>query len=327
MILVTGSSGHIGNVLVRRLVEQGNSVRILSTNGKCPEYLSDLPLQIVAGDLRDPASIDLAVSGADYVFHLAGIISISSFRDKQLEEVNVEGTRKIVEACMRHGVKRLIYTSSIHAIPDYKDGRTITEESDFDGKDLFGAYAKTKAAATKVVLDAVEKGLDAVITFPSGVLGPHDHRGSEAGRMIADYAGNRLAFYIDGAYNFVDVRDVVEGLLLAWQKGRKGEGYVLAGEKMTLPEFFQILMDIDPGMKKPNIKVPVPLALGGAWMVESLSYLLRMKPFFTAYAIKVLQSNCNISSQKAQNELGYSYRPVRESIQDAHGWLKANGRF
>jgi dihydroflavonol-4-reductase len=327
MILVTGSSGHIGNVLVRQLIEQGKNVRIMTKDGKKPAWLEHLDLDVVQGDLRDEKAVNNAVEGAEIVFHLAGIISISSFDSKELTEVNVKGTEHVVNACLKHGVRRLVYTSSVHALPEGKKGEAITEDSDFDGKNLFGAYARTKAAATRKVLEGVERGLDAVICFPSGVMGPHDYRGSEAGRLIRDYATNKLPVYIDGEYNFVDVRDVVKGLLLALEKGRTGEGYILAGERMTLNNFFSILSGYEAKMKPPKVKIPLPLAIGSAWILESACRVIKAKPMFTVYAIKVLQSNCEISSDKASRELGYTSRSMRESIADGLAWLKENGKI
>lgn len=327
MILVTGSSGHIGNVLVRQLVEQGKNVRIMTRSGKKPSWLEHLPLDVVQGDLRNKESVFEAVRDVDYVFHLGGVISISSFDSKGLTEVNVHGTENVVNACLAHGVKRLVYTSSVHALPEGVKGSPITEESDFDGKNLFGAYARTKAAATRKVLEGVDKGLDAVICFPSGVMGPHDYRGSEAGRLVRDYATNKLPVYIDGEYNFVDVRDVVNGLLLAFEKGRTGEGYILSGERMTLNEFFTILSQFEEKMKPPKVKIPLPVAVGSAWVLESVCRLIKAKPLFTVYAIKVLQSNCEISNDKARQELGFTTRSMHESISDALNWLKENGKI
>ena len=327
MILVTGSSGHIGNVIVRKLIEEGKPVRVMTKSGEKPMWLNHLDFEVVKGDLRNAQDVLAAVQGTEIVFHLAGIISISSFNSKELTDTNVYGTQHVVDACLSHGVRRLVYTSSVHALPEGKHGAAIIEDSDFTGKDLFGAYARTKAAATKRVLEAVDKGLDAVICFPSGVMGPHDYRGSEAGRLIRDYAANKLPVYIDGEYNFVDVRDVVDGLLLALEKGRKGEGYILAGERMTLNQFFTILSSHEEKMKKPKIRIPLPIAIGSAWVLESACRLIKAKPMFTVYAIKVLQSNCEISSEKAKSELGYSARSMNESIRDGLEWLKEHKKI
>jgi dihydroflavonol-4-reductase len=327
MILVTGSSGHIGNVLVRQLIERGESIRVMTKTGVKPEWLGHLDFEVVKGDLKNTQDVHSAVEGVDFVFHLAGMISISSFDSKELSDINVLGTQNVIDACIAHDIKRLVYTSSVHALPEGEHGTPITENSDFDSKNLFGAYARTKAAATKKVLQAVDNGLDAVICFPSGVMGPYDFRGSEAGRLIRDYASNKLPVYIDGEYNFVDVRDVVNGLILALDKGQKGEGYILAGERMTLNQFFDILAGYESRMKKPRIKIPIPIAIGSAWALESVCRVIKAKPMFTVYAIKVLQSNCDISSEKAKRELGYTARSMSESIRDGLEWLKDNGKI
>ncbi len=324
MILVTGSSGHIGNVLVRALYKEGASILVMTKTGEIPSCLQHVDIAVCKGDLRDKASVDAAVAQANQVYHLAGMISISSFASKTLEDINVEGTRNIVEACLKHNVERLVYTSSVHALREAENGAWIREQERFDSDDLFGAYAKTKAKATQIVLDATQLGLNAVICFPSGVMGPFDYRGSEAGRLIKDYAQNKLPVYIDGAYNFVDVRDVVDGLQKAMHHGRQGEGYILAGEKMTMSNFFDILSDLKPDMRRPTIKIPIPIAIGSAWIVEILCRLIRLKPMFTVYAIKVLQSNCNISSDKAVQELAYNPRSIRDCIQDTLYWLQEN---
>lgn len=328
MVLVTGASGHIGNVLVRALLKRGEQVAIITSTGKTPDCLADCTELIThKADLRDANALNMALKGAQIVYHLAGIISISSFDSPELFEVNVQGTQNVIDACRLHGVKRLVYTSSVHALPEGENGEPITEEADFNAEKLFGAYARTKAEATKRVLHAVEQGLDAVICFPSGVVGPFDFRGSEAGRLVRDYATNKLPAYIDGEYNFVDVRDVVNGILLAAEKGKTGEGYILAGERMNLDTFFNILASFEPNMKKPSLKIPIPIATAAAWLTESTCRVFNIKPLFTVYAIKVLQSNCNISSLKAQRELGYTARPIRESIADALQWLKDNKRI
>lgn len=322
MILVTGASGHIGNVLVRELMKQNKQVRIITQSGEKPSCLKDFPLEVYKGDVRDAAAVNEAVKGVEIVYHLASIISISSFESPELWEVNVQGTQNIIDACLQHGVKRLVYTSSIHALPDRPKNEIITEESDFNPENLMGAYSRTKAAATRRVLDATQKGLDTVVCFPTAVVGIEDYRGSEAGKMMQDYLSNRLKFYISGEYNFVDVRDVVQGILAACEKGRKGEGYLLSGYTLTLNDLFDILLQHSSTMKKPAFRIPIPLAIGAAWIVERFCKIFKIKPFFTVYAIKVLQSNANVSYEKAQKELDYNPRSISDSIKDLVVWLK-----
>jgi dihydroflavonol-4-reductase len=327
MILVTGSSGHIGNVLVRKLLERNENIRIMTKDGQIPTCLSGLPIEVFKGDLKDKVAVDNSVKGAEYVFHLGGIISISTYNSSELTAVNVGGTENIVNSCIQHGIKRLVYTSSVHALPEGDFGTPINEVNDFKKHKLFGAYARTKASATYKVLEGVENGLDAVICYPSGVIGPFDFRGSEAGRLIRDYATNKLPVYIDGEYNFVDVRDVAEGLISALNKGRKGQGYILGGHRMSLDQFFTILSEFEVKMKKPNYKIPVTIAIPTAWIVETFCLVFRIKPLFTVYAIKVLQSNCEISSEKAKKELDFKARSINESIRDGLSWLKENNKI
>jgi len=324
MILVTGSSGHIGNVLVRELVQSGEEVAIFTKTGKNPEWLKDLDLLVYKGDLKSQEAIDQAVKDAQIVFHLGGLISISSFESKELHDVNVLGTQYIVDACKNHQVEKLIYTSSVHALPEGNKGSLIKADKNVDISNLFGAYATSKAEATRRVNNAIDDGLNAVICFPSGVMGPYDFRGSEAGRMIKDYATNKLPVYIGGKYNFVDVRDVVHGLIQSWKVGKPGASYILSGEEMSLEQFFDILAELEPTMKKPILKMPTALALGSAWVLELTCRLLNLKPLFTAYAIKVLQSNCNFYNGNTKQDLGFEPRPIKDTIADSLKWLREN---
>ena len=326
MILVTGSSGHIGNVLVRKLLERNENIRIMTKDGQIPTCLLGLPIEVFKGDLKDKVAVDNSVKGVEYVFHLGGIISISTYNSSELTEVNVGGTENIVNSCIQHGIKRLVYTCSVHALPEGEFGTPITEMNDFKKHKLVGAYSRTKASATLKVLEGVENGLDAVICYPSGVIGPFDFRGSEAGRLIRDYATNKLPVYIDGEYNFVDVRDVAEGLISALNKGQKGQSYILGGHRMSLDQFFTILSEFEVKMKKPY-KIPVIIAILTAWIVETFCLVFRIKPLFTVYAIKVLQSNCEISSEKAKKELDFKARSINESIRDGLSWLKENNKI
>ena len=324
MILVTGSSGHIGNVLVRKLVQSGEQVAVFTKKGLKPDWLSDLDLIVYQGDLKDKEAIYKAVKDAKVVFHLGGMISISSFSSEELHNVNVIGTQHIVDACMEYNVERLIYTSSVHALPEGKNGSLIKAGHKVNISELFGAYSTSKADATNRVHKAIEEGLDAVICYPSAVMGPNDFRGSEAGRLIKDYATNKLPVYIGGKYNFVDVRDVAEGLIQSWKVGKKGGHYILSGETMSLEQFFEILAELEPKMKKPRVKIPMVIALGSAWALELICKVLGLKPMFTAYAIKVLQSNCNFYNENSKHDLGFDPRPIKETIHDSLIWLKEN---
>ncbi len=223
MILVTGATGHIGNVLVRKLMEIGEKVCVFLPPNESVAPLDGLSVEIRVGDIRNNYEVEKALKGMDYVFHLAGIISISPGKEKIMYDVNIGGTRNIINACIKNGIKRLIYTSSIHAFPDLPKNKIIDERVVIDPAKAVGEYGKNKALATLQVIEGIKKGLDAVIVCPTGVIGPYDYKKSEIAELISEYSKKRITAYIEGAYDFVDVRDVVEGHILAWKKGKKGE--------------------------------------------------------------------------------------------------------
>jgi dihydroflavonol-4-reductase len=199
MIVVTGATGHIGNVLVRQLLEENQEVRAVIPFGEDVSYLKNLQIEIVKGDVRDPDSLVRAFSGAEIVYHLAGIISILPGKKRLLEEINVRGTHNVVEACLKTGVKRMVYTSSIHALKEPPQGIVITESQPYDPSSVIGDYAQSKAKATLEVLDAIKRGLDAVIICPTGVIGPFDYKMSEMGHLIQAFLEKKMKACEDGA--------------------------------------------------------------------------------------------------------------------------------
>ena len=232
MILVTGATGHIGNVLVRKLHDRYpyEAIRLFLQPGEKLDAFSGMTVDLCYGDIRHAEDVHRAVNGARLVFHLAGLIDTAPRRPRLLQEVNVGGTRHIVDACLAFGVERLVYVSSVHALPDLPKNQAITEDHVFPVPGLLGPYAISKTTATAVVYDGIARGLDAVIVFPAGVIGPFDYKLSEMGRLIrylSTYSWLKLVMSFDGAYNFVDVRDVAEGIVRAGRTGLAGEGYIL----------------------------------------------------------------------------------------------------
>ena len=321
MVVVTGATGHIGNVLVRELSTRNEKIRAVIPFGEDTTAIKDLDLEIVRGDVRDIELLKQAIEGADIVYHLAGIISILPGKRWLLQEVNVKGTRNVVEACLKSRVKRLVYVSSIHAIKEPPRGTVIDETQPFDPSSVLGDYAKSKAQATLEVLEAVRKGLDAVIVCPTGVIGPYDFKGSDMGQLILSYIHNKMKACIDGAYDFVDVRDVAKGIVLAAEKGKKGQSYILSGERISVPGLFSMLEKIT-GIRAPKFKVPCQLARVIGIVATPYYLLTKSKPLITKDSIDVLASNSFISSQKAKHELGYTSRPIWESLVDSVTWFK-----
>jgi len=325
MIVVTGATGHIGSVLVHELHLRGEKIRAIVPQFEDTTPINGLGVEIVEGDVRRIESITQALKEGDVVYHLAGIVTIEQGKSGLLSQVNVVGTRNVVEACLRRGVRRLIYISSVHALQEPPHGTIIDETLPYAPDKVLGDYAKSKAQASLAVLEGVRRGLDAVIVCPTGVIGPNDYRPSEMGQLIINVIRGKLKGYLDGAYDFVDVRDVVKGLISACEKGRGGESYILSGERITVRDLFSIVEEIT-GVKAPSFKVPAWLARTAGKITPLYYRLTKKRPLFTSYSVEVLSSNSVVSSKKARNELGYQTRPLEESIKDTIQWFRDNGR-
>ncbi|HEY5119713.1 MAG TPA: NAD-dependent epimerase/dehydratase family protein, partial [Anaerolineales bacterium] len=279
----------------------------------------------VSGDVLDPQSLSKAMNGVSRVFHLAGIISILPGRNDLLRRVNVEGTKNIIAEAKRSGVQRLIYTSSIHAIQHAPHGVCIDESLPFDPRNPVGEYDRSKAEASLIVQQAAEEGLDSVIVCPTGVIGPNDYRRSELGQLILDCVEEKTQFYIDGAYDFVDVRDVADGMLLAAEKGRSGETYILSGQRLAVRNIIDMLWEMT-GKHFTRIHIPFSLARAASAFTPIYYRLSGTKPRFTPYSLSTLSSNSNISHAKATRELGYHPRRLLETLSDTVDWYRRNKR-
>jgi dihydroflavonol-4-reductase len=323
MILVTGATGHIGNVLVRKLLEQGEKVRALVWRGEDTAPIKDLGVEKVEGDVLDPATLDVAMRGVDTVYHLAGIISIMPGKNPFVWKINVDGTRNVIEAARRACIRRLVYTSSIHAIARAPQGVAMDESLGFDQENPYGEYDRSKAAASLSVQHAADEGLDAVIVCPTGVIGPYDFRGSELGEVIRSASEARTMFFVEGAYDFVDVRDVADGMIAAQARGRKGESYILGGNRISVRYMLETVREVT-GRAFASIKIPFSLAEFAARFTPWYYQRTRSKPRFTPYSLEVLQSNSNICHAKAARELGFDPRPSIETIADTVRWFFEN---
>ena len=319
MWLVTGATGHIGNVLVRKLIERGEKVRALILPGESVESISGLEVEAVEGDVLNMDSLFKPFEGIRGVFHLAGVISIMPGSNEFVRRVNVEGTKNILRVATEKRVKKLVYTSSIHAIKRMEEG-IIDETLPYDLDNPYGAYDRAKAEATLEVQKAAQSGLDAVIACPTGVIGPYDFRGSLMGSVIRTAAETKPTLYVDGAYDFVDVRDVAEGLIAAARHGKRGESYILSGQKISVRYLLETVREIT-GRRFFQMKIPLDLAKFAALFTPMYYSLARTNPRFTPYSLEVLRSNSNISHAKATRELGYKPRSLYESIKDTVKWF------
>ncbi len=326
MILVTGATGHIGNVVIRELLVRGKNVRAMIMPGEDLKPLEGLDVQIVEANVLDPIALQKAFKGVSTVYHLAGMISIMPGDYDKMYKVNVEGTKNIITAARRAHVRRLVYTSSIHALRRIPEGGVVDESVDFDPENRMGDYDRTKAEASLAVLEAAKNGLDAVVVCPTGVIGPYDYRKSEMGSLLLEWTRHAPHFLIDGAYDFVDVRDVAKGHVLAAEKGRKGEIYILSGERLDLISLHGMVNDTT-GRLAGFLKIPKALARSVARIAPSFYRMFKSKPKFTPYSIETVLSNSNISNAKAQRELGYRPRSLKQSVEDTIRWFVENSRI
>lgn len=322
--VVTGATGHIGNVLVRKLYERGYQVVAFVLKNDNIDIFKGLNIEYKYGDVNDIESLENAFLGADVVFHLAGIIEIGNGNKAKMYKVNVEGTKNVVDVCKKVGVKKLVYTSSVHAIKEKPKGEVIEETNEFSSKFVKGTYAKTKAEATKYVLDAQDEKLDVIITHPSGVIGPYEYKRSNLGQLIIDCYYKKMKAYLDGGYNFVDVRDVADGLVLALEKGRPGQCYILAGHYVSIKELMKYVEEITH-VPAPKFKIARWFAYATGFLSEIYYKIMKQKPLFTSYSVYTTGTNSNFSIQKAQKELGYNPRPIKETMEDTINWLKEEG--
>lgn len=321
MNLVTGGTGHIGNVLVSELVRRGEQVRVFVLPEEDLTSIQYLEIEIYRGNVLDKRSIMNAMQGVEYVFHLAGVISIMPGKDQLVHDVNVNGTRNVLTCARQAGVIKFVHTSSIHAFKRVGHGIIIDEETPIEPDNAIAAYDKSKAEATLAVLEVAKEGFPAVIVCPTGVIGPYDFKESELGVLFQGWMKNRLNFLIEGEYDFVDVRDVVNGMILARDKGVPGQIYILSGELLKVSDVWKIVKALLP-FKSSYVNIPTKVAHFLAKIAQVAYKITKTKPRFTTYSIDTLHSNANISNNKARTILGYNPRPMKESIKDTIVWWR-----
>ena len=323
LVLVTGASGHVGGNLVRALLAQGRKVRALVRNDT--RALEGLDIERVKGDVLDPATLRPAFEGVDVVYHLAAIITIEGDPDGLVRRTNVDGPHNIVEACLHAKVRRLVHFSSIHAFEQPPLLEPLDEKRPLEESRRAPAYDRTKAAGHRVVLDGVKRGLDAVIVHPTSVIGPYDFKPSRLGQVLLDLYFRRLPSLVGGGFDWVDVRDVVAGAMAAETKGRTGVNYLFSGKWRTVKELAQIAGK-QTGVRPPRFTSPLWLAKVGVPFALGWAKLTRSRPLYTFESLHALQySNQRISCERAQADLGYSARPLEETIADSYTWFREAG--
>ena len=322
-ILITGGAGRLGNVLARELLKKKHDVYILSLPGSKNDSLKGFKVNIIEGNILDKESLKKAFKGMYLVYHLAAMISIVSYDREKVFKVNVEGTNNIITACLESKVKRLVYVSTIHAL-NHEGDEVIDESAGFNINTPSGNYDQSKAQASVNILSAVKnKGLDAVIVCPTGIIGPFDYEVSFFSQYIKEYVNKRLLFFIDGSYDFVDVRDVAKGMAELGIKGTKGEVYLLSGENVKVKEFNEVLFE-ETKIPKP-IRIPYFLSYAFSFFTQAYYKLSKKTPVITPYSLSTLKTNLVVSHKKALEAIGYNPRSFKESFLDQIKWMKKQG--
>ena len=328
--LVTGATGFLGSSVCRQLIERGESVRTFSLpNDKAVKFIPR-EAEVVTGDLCNAESLEhfftVPEGTESVVIHCASMVSVDPVYNQRLMDINVGGTKNIIDKCLQHKeCRKLVYVGSTGAIPELPKGLKIKEIDRFDPDQVVGCYSQSKAMAAQAVFDVVrEKGLNACIVHPSGILGPGDYAIGETTGSIIQLLTGSMPVGIQGSFNLCDVRDLAYGCIMAADKGKKGESYILGNKEVTLKELSRILTKVS-GCKRLNFFLPLRFAYFFAKILEKRAAKSGKKPLLTTFSVYNLDRNNTFDYTKAVNELGYRTRSYEETLHDEVVWLKSEG--
>jgi dihydroflavonol-4-reductase len=315
----------MGSAVVRRLLEAGHDIRALVRPDSDRRNVSGLPIEIVVGDLQKPDAIAMAMRGCDALFHVAADYRLWVRDERAMLATNVEGTRQLMNAAGEAGVRRIVYTSSVAVLGNGADGRPTDETSEGRLKDMIGPYKRSKFLAEQAVRALADRSLPVVIVNPTAPVGPRDIKPTPTGRMIARAVAGRLPAYVETGLNIVDVDDVAHGHVLAFERGKVGERYILGGENMTLHEILAVIAHLT-GRRAPRLRVPYAGALAIACAAEAWSLLFGGEPLANIDSVRMARAPMFFSSDKARIELGFQTRPAAEALARAVDWFRVVGR-
>jgi dihydroflavonol-4-reductase len=322
--LVTGGTGFVGRAVVVELLARGREVRVLTRQPQHPS-LAGLPVEIMAGDLRYPETSRSALQGCDRVFHVAADYRLWVPDPAAMYAVNVEGTRNLMDAAAQADVSRAVYTSTVGALGNPGDGTPGTEDTPVSLGDMVGHYKRSKFMAEQVVLDFARRGLPVVLVHPSAPVGPWDARPTPTGQMILDFLKGRVPAYLETGLNLVHVRDVAVGHLLAEEKGRVGEKYILGCQNLSLSQIFRMLADFS-GIPAPRVRLPYYPVLAMAYLNEFwATYVSGKPPRMPRAAVQMAKKLMYFDSARAVRELGLPQTPVTQALIDAVAWFREHG--
>ncbi len=321
---VTGATGFVGSHVAHALAEQGADLRLLARPSSRTDNIADLNAEVAIGDLGEPESLRKAMQGCDIVFHVAADYRIWVRDPDQMYRANVEGTRALIEAAQACGVRRVVYCSSVATMAFTQSGQIVDEETPVLLADMVGHYKRSKFMAEQIALEAGRKGANVVVVNPTTPVGERDIKPTPTGRIIVDFLNRKFPAYVDTGLNLADVKEVARGHLLAMEKARPGERYILGGENLTLKQILDKLAAIT-GLPSPTMKVPHAVAMGFAAFDQFFTGIVRGKePRATIDAVKMGRKKMFASSAKAERELGYRIVSVEDALRRAVEWFCAN---
>src|SRR6476661_4318927 len=315
LAFVTGATGFVGSHVARVLVELGADLRLLTRAGSDPRNIAELKGERVVGDLRDPASFEKALSGCDAVFHVAADYRLWVRDPEQMYRANVEGTRGLLQAAKKSGVRRVVYTSSVATMGFTSNGYLADENSPVSLDKMIGPYKRSKFMAEQVAMEAGRKEMDVVTVNPTTPVGDHDIKPTPTGRIVVDFLKKRFPAYVDTGLNLVDVDECARGHVQAFEKGKSGERYILGGENLTLKQILDKLGAIT-GLPSPTIKVPYVVALATGVVDEVFTgRIMGKEPRATIDAVRMGKKKMFVTSGKAERELGWKQVSVDNALQ------------
>jgi dihydroflavonol-4-reductase len=322
--LVTGATGFVGAAVARALLGAQWRVRVLARPGSDRRNLKSLDVEVSEGDLADLRSLERAAQGCDGLFHVAADYRLGARDPAELYRANVEGTRNVLSAAHRSGVQRIVYTSSVATIGIPADGTPGDEQSANSLENMIGHYKRSKYLAEEVVREAARDGISVVIVSPSTPVGPGDVKPTPTGQLVLDAAAGRMPAYVDTGLNIVHVDDVAAGQLLAYERGRPGERYILGGQDMSLREILELIARLE-GRNPPRVRLPYGVVLPIAYLAEGFARLTGRSGRITLEGVRMSRKKMFFSSAKAVRELGYRWRPPVQAFEDAIRWFRDNG--
>ena len=324
---ITGATGFVGAAVARKLIAEGHRLRALVRPNNDRSNLEGLNLELVEGDLTDPASYRGTLKDCRALFHVAADYRIWVPDPGAMHLANVEGTHALMKAALKAKVERIVYTSSVATLGLHPDGLASDENMRVSYDDMVGIYKQSKYRAEEVVQRLIkDENLPAIIVNPSTPIGPRDIKPTPTGRIIVDAAKGRIPAYVDTGLNIVHVDDVANGHWLAYEKGQVGQRYILGGENKSLSEILTMVAE-RVGRKPPTMKVPREVIFPIAVVAEMIAHFTKKEPLVTVDALLMAKKKMFFSSRKAEEQLGYTARPAAEAIADAIAWFKENRYF